>query len=444
MHINFGLSLDYDMNAKELRCFIPVGGQAKRLRPLTHSVSKPCIRFLNRALIEFSIATLAEQGVRHFIFGEYGYTNYSNLFDQYGEGVGFSTKYQITPRVHIKHQPNFDDIGSADSYRLNMEYYDVNDPVLVVQGDNLFDIDLNDFIKKHEEKRAVMTIALTRVEKTEGYGIAELDKDMRIKRFVEKPPPDKAPSNLANAGIYLLSPEVRKEVESDEIKKIMVDRKRLDFGFDFIPYLVDKGFPVYGYELKAWYDIGSPEKYLSAMHDVLHGKLNIRVSEEKILPNGNVWVQGYSVESIKRREDIHRKYKEKRLSIEGAALIGRHTRIGDHSKIADSNIDNFCILGEHVNIERSAVLDAAKIGDYSSVSDSILGRKVVVESTRENPTCIESTSVIGNAVHIREGCKIIKTRINPHLTIPPGMIYIDKFLKNYEDIVQLSTKKALV
>jgi len=444
MHINFGLSLDYDMNAKELRCFIPVGGQAKRLRPLTHDVSKPCIRFLNRALIEFSMATLAEQGVRHFIFGECGYTNYSNLFDQYGEGVGFSTKYKITPRVHIKHQPNLDDLGSADSYRLNMEYYDVHDPVLVVQGDNLFDIDLNDLIKKHEEKRALMTIALTKVEKTEGYGIADLDKDMKIKRFVEKPPPDKAPSSLANVGIYLLSSEVRKEVESEEITKMKEERKRLDFGFDFIPYLVDKGFPVYGYELKAWYDVGSPEKYLSAMHDVLHGKLKIRVSEERILPDRNVWVQGYSVESVKRREDILRKYREKKLSIEGAALIGRHTRIGDHSKIADSNIDNFCIIGEHVTIERSAVLDAAKIGDYTRVSDSILGRKVVVESTRENPTCIESTSVIGNAVHIREGCRITKTRINPHLTIPPGMIYTEKVLENYEDVVQLSTKETIV
>jgi NDP-sugar pyrophosphorylase family protein len=432
------------MNAQELRCFIPVGGQAKRLRPLTYDISKPCVRFLNRALIEFSMATLAEQGVRNFLFGEYGYTNYSNLFDQYGEGVGFSAKYGVRPRVHIKHQPNLDDLGSADSYRLNMEYYDVDNPVLVVQGDSLFDIDLDDLIKKHEEKGALMTIALTKVEETEDYGIADLDKDMRIKRFVEKPPPDKAPSNLANAGIYLLSPEVRKTAESEEVRGIMVDRKRLDFGFDFIPYLVDEGFPVYGYELKVWYDVGSPEKYLGAMHDVLHGMLNVRVSEERILPDRNVWVQGYSVESIKRREDILRKYKERKLSLEGAALIGRHTRIGDHCRITDSNIDNFCILGEHVTIERSAVLDAAKIGDYSSVSDSILGRKVVVESTRENPTCIESTSVIGNAVHISEGCKITQTRINPHLTIPPGMTYMDKFLKNDEDIVQLSTKKALV
>jgi NDP-sugar pyrophosphorylase family protein len=427
------------VNLENLRCFIPVGGQARRLRPLTQDISKPCVRFLNRPLIEFSMAPLAEQGVRNFIFGEYGYTNYLNLFDQYGEGVGFSAKYKIEPRVHIKHQPNLDDLGSADSYRLNVEYYDVRDPVLVVQGDNLFDIDLNDFIQRHEENRAMMTIALTRVEKVEEYGIAEVDKDLRINRFVEKPSMERAPSNLANAGIYLLSPEVRKIVESKEVKKMMEEKRRLDFGFDFIPYLVDKGFPVYGYELKVWYDVGSPESYLKAMRDVLYGKLNIRVLEERILPNTNVWVQGFSEESVKKREEIVQKYKEKRLSLDGAVLMGRHPRIGDYSRISDSNVDNFCILGEHVNVERSAIMDAAKIGDYAHVSDSILGRKVVVESTRENPARIESTSVIGNAVHIGKGCKLIRTKVNYGLTIPPDMTYIDKLLQNYEDVAKLAS-----
>ena len=86
-------------------------------------------------------------------------------------------------------------MGSADSYRLNIDYYDVRDPVLVVQGDSLFDIDLKDLIKKHEERDALMTIALTKVEKVEEYGIADLGRDKRIKRFVEKPSAEKAPSN---------------------------------------------------------------------------------------------------------------------------------------------------------------------------------------------------------------------------------------------------------
>jgi NDP-sugar pyrophosphorylase family protein len=428
--------LHQNMNAKKLRCFIPVGGQAQRLRPLTANVSKPCVRFLNRPLIEFSMAMLAEQGVRDFTFGAYGYTNYTNLFDQYGEGVGFSARYRIEPRVHIRHQPNLDDLGSADSYRLNMEYYDVHDPVLVVQGDNLFDMDLNDFVKRHEESGALMTIALTTVENVEEYGIAELDKDMRIKAFVEKPTAKMAPSNLANAGIYLLSPEVRKIVGNEEVRKIIDERKRLDFGFDFIPYLVDKGFPVYGYKIKVWYDIGTPERYLKAMGEVLHGKLNIRISEERIFPGRNVWVQGYSEHSVKRREEIVSKCREGRLFIDGVALIGRHNRIGDGSKILDSNVDNFCILGENVSVERSAIMDAAKIGNYTQISDSILGRKVVVESTRENPTFIESTSVLGNGVRIGKGCVLTRTKINAGLTIPPGMTYHNKFLHNYEDVVQ--------
>jgi len=437
--INSSSNIILFMNIEKLRCFLPVGGQAKRLRPLTHDISKPCIRFLNRPLIEFSMATLAEQGVSNFIFGEYGYTNYTNLFDQYGEGIGFSAKYNITPRVHIKHQPNLDDCGSADSYRLNMEYYDVQDPVLVVQGDGLFEIDLNSLVESHEKNGALMTIALARVEDVEKYGVADLDEDMKIKRFVEKPSKEGAPSNFVNAGIYLLSPEVREIVGSDEVNKLVAERGRFDFGYDLIPYLVDNGFPVYGYGIDVWYDIGNPEMYLRAMYDFLNGKSDIRVMEERILPNRNIWVQGYSEDSIKRREEIIRKYKENRFYVHGAALIGRHTRIGDFSKIQDSNIDNFCIIGKHVNLERTAVMDAARIGDSACLSDSILGRKVIIESTRSNPTCIESTSVIGNCVHIRKGCKLVRTKVNPGLTLPPGMTYRNKFLQTYEDVAELAS-----
>ncbi|MGB9717900.1 MAG: sugar phosphate nucleotidyltransferase [Thermoproteota archaeon] len=426
------------MRVQDLVCFIPVGGQAKRLRPLSHDVSKPCVRFLNRPLIEFSMIALAEQGVRNFIFGEMGYTNYANLFDQYGEGIGFSAKYRIEPRVHIKHQPNLDDLGSADSYRINMDYYDIRRPVIVVQGDNLFNIDLEDFVRKHEERNAVMSIALTRVEDVEKYGVAELEGDYRIKRFVEKPRPGEAPSKLANAGIYLLSPEMRSIVSSEELLKIRNERNRLDFGYDLIPYLVDNGFPVYGYEIPVWFDIGSPEKYLEAMVNVLRGALDIRITEERIVPGRNIWVQGYSEESMKRREEIVRKHRENRLGLEGAVLIGRHTRIGDYSTITDSSIDNFCIIGEHVAIERSAIMDAAKIGDYARIYDSIIGRKVVIESSQGNPTSIESFSTIGNSVRIREGCRLVNTRVNPGLILPPGMVYKDKFLQTYEDVVRMA------
>ena len=62
----------------------------------------------------------------------------------------------------------------------------------------------------HRDKCAVMTIVLRKVENVEGLGIADIDKNCRIKRFVEKPLPKDAPSNLANTGLYVVSPEVKK------------------------------------------------------------------------------------------------------------------------------------------------------------------------------------------------------------------------------------------
>ncbi len=342
--------------------------------------------------------------------------------------------------MHFKYQPNEDDVGSADSLRINLNYYDVDDPVIVVQGDNAYDIDLRRLIEKHEENEAFMTIALTQVKNTEEYGVADLDpKDFRIRRFVEKPLPDEAPSHLANAGIYLISPEIRNILEGAEVKKIKEERNRLDFGMDLIPHLVDSGFPVFGYELKkTWHDMGNPERYLEAMKDILYGKLNIRVREEPVF--SNVWIQGYSEESIRRRERIVKDCKEGKLTIEGAALIGRHTRIGHGTKIADSNIDNFCILGENVVVENSAIMDATVLGDYTTVARSIVGRNVQIKSTQEHPTKIDSVSVIGNDVAIREGCNLIGTKVYPELTIPPCLNYVNQTLKTYDDVAKLATK----
>ena len=126
---------------------------------------------------------------------------------------------------------------------------------------------------------------------------------MKIHRFIEKPKKEKAPTNFANAGIYLLSPEIRKIVNSKEINAIVSRRGHFDFGYDLIPYLVKNDFPIYGYEINVWYDVGNPEMYLKAMSDFLNGKSNIRVDEKRIFPNRNIWVQGSSEDSIKRRKE---------------------------------------------------------------------------------------------------------------------------------------------
>jgi len=401
---------------ERLRVIIPVGGKATRLLPLTAETSKACLRILNRPLIEFSLLSLANQGIRNFIFGVKGYTNYRDLHDYFESGYGFSARYNIKPRVHIKYQPNIEDLGSADSARINMEYYNVRDPVFAVQGDNIFDVNLKELVEFHQKKGALMTIALREVEDVEGYGIADINKDMRISKFVEKPAPKDAPSNLANTGLYMVSPEIKKIFKEKGVKKIIKERNRLDFGYDFIPYVIKSGRPVYGYTLRgSWYDVGNPKRYLQTTQDMLQGRFSSltdfggRISEEE-----RIWVQGESTESMKRRKEIIKKIKQGKIEVEGAVLIGRHCQIDNGVRIVNSCIDNYTKIGKGVVIENSAVMDRVIIEEKAEIKESIIGRHVTVLSSSKKQTKIDAVSVVADDVTIAEGCNLTATKIYPH------------------------------
>jgi len=408
------MSDNYDI--ERLRVIIPVGGKATRLLPLTAETSKACIRLLNRPLIEFSLLPLARQGIKNFIFGVKGYTNYRDLHDYFESGYGFSARYGIKPRVHIKYQPNVEDLGSADSANINMQYYDVKDPVFAVQGDNIFDVSVKDLVEFHKKKGAVMTIALREVENVEGFGIADINKDMRIQRFVEKPSPKEAPSDLANTGLYMVSPEIRKIFKEKGVKQIIKERHRLDFGYDFIPYLISTGRPVYGYTLKgSWFDVGTPKRYLEAMNDMLYGKFaSLTDFGGRLDADNKIWVQGESSDSMKRRQEIIRKIKKGTIEVEGAVLIGRHCEIGDGVRIVNSCIDNYTKIGNDAEIENSAIMDRVIIGDKAQIKESIIGRHVKIGSNHHKQTKIESVSTIADDVIIEEGCVLTATKIYPH------------------------------
>jgi len=412
----------------ELRALIPVGGEARRLKPLTAESSKAVVRILNRPLVEYAMAELARQGVRHFVFGAKGYVNYRSLFDYFREGMGFSSQYGVSPRVHIKYQPRIDDVGSADSVRILMDYYDIQKTFLVVQGDNLFELDLAGLLEFQRKTNAFMVIVLTPVEDVEAYGIAEMSETGRILRFVEKPSSDKAPSRMANTGIYLISPDVRKVFEEQEVQDMIRVKKRLDFGLDLIPYLVSR-YPVYGYYLQGdWQDVGTPKGYLKAVTSIL-GRGERPYLGDPVPQIPNVWVQGASPESIKRREEIVQNALSGRIRLEGSVLIGRHCQIEEGTIIRDSCIDNFCILGRDVTIERSAILDRTLIEDGASVQDSIVGRHVRVGSSVKRQTWITGLSVVGDDVDVGEGATLTSTKVNPHRTVPGGMNLQGQFLE---------------
>ena len=401
---------------ESLRVIIPVGGIAKRLMPLTAEISKACIRLVNTPLIEISLLPLARQGIKNFIFGVKGYKNYQSLHDHFESGIGFSAKYGIDPRVHIKYQPNFEDYGSADSARINMEYYDVRNPVFAVQGDNIFDINIQKILNFHREKEAFMTIGLMSVENVKGYGIADIDNEMRISRFVEKPAPNESPSHLANTGLYLINPELRTVFKEEAVQEMIRKKKQLDFGYDLIPYLVKTGRAIYGYALNgAWYDVGTPERYLDAMTGILHGDLkSLQDFGGRISEDATVWIQGESSESIQRRKTIVKKIREGKILVEGSVLIGRHCHISDGAIIVNSCIDNYTRIGPNVIIEKSAVMDRSTIDENCEIRRSIIGRHTTIGRSSK----ILDMSIVSDDITINEHCLLKGTSVYPHSQIP--------------------------
>jgi NDP-sugar pyrophosphorylase family protein len=117
---------------------------------------------------------------------------------------------------------------------------------------------------------------------------------------------------------------------------------------------------------------------------------------------------------MKRRQEILKKIKQKKIEVEGSVLIGRHCKIGDGVRIVNSCIDNYTQIGKRVEIENSAVMDRVIVGDKTQIKESIVGRHVTVSSSSRKPTKIDSVSVIADDVIVEQGCILTATKIYPH------------------------------
>lgn len=337
------------------KAVIPIGGDATRLRPLTIETSKGLVRLLNKPILEHSILSLAKDGIEEVYLGVRGYVNYTTLFDYFREGYWLQKKYGLEKEIRIRYMPRYESTTNGDAVWYTMEYYGIKEPVVVIQGDNIYQLNIQDMYKWHRKKNAFMTIALQPVEDVTGFGVAKIDDDYRIEYFVEKPRPEQAPSNLANTGIYILS-ENFWEFLNEGWAKEMKETRRLDFGGDIIPALIEHGYEVYGYPMEGyWFDVGTPERYLNAAMYLLRHLSPEDMEAVEI--THDVYMQGKSEMS----EDLRRKFREMiktgKLIVEGKVLLGRHISIGKGTALEDAVIDNYTIVGRNCEILHSVVMD---------------------------------------------------------------------------------------
>src|SRR3990167_4568768 len=293
-----------------MKAVIMAGGFGTRLRPLTNNLPKPMVPMANKPMMEHILELLIRCKVTDII--TLLYFNPEIIENYFGDGSRFDVKMTYISAA--------DDLGTAGSVKHAARYLDKS--FLVISGDLLTDFDLLKAIDFHKRQRAVATMVLTRVLNPLPFGIVITDKNGKIDRFMEKPGWGEVFSDTINTGIYILEPEVL---------DLIPPKEEFDFSKDLFPLLLEKKEPLYGYIAEGyWKDVGSLDEYRQANLDILHGKVTVNVSGEKVNKQG-VWLGKDS------RVDFTCK-------LEGSVVIGANCRIGANVRITDSIIgDNSTI-----------------------------------------------------------------------------------------------------
>lgn len=213
-----------------------VGGRGTRLRPLTDKIPKALLKVKGKTIIEHLFNLLKKYGIRDAILC----TGY--LRDKIKEYFGDGSKLGID----ITYVEEIEPLGTAGPLKSARKY--LKDSFIVSNGDELKNINIPRMFRLHKRKNALATIALTTVDEPSHYGVASLDGS-RIVEFVEKP--THPPSNLINAGFYILEPKVIDMIPNGFS---MLEK-------DVFPKLAQlgrlRGFPFAG----QWFDIGNIERY---------------------------------------------------------------------------------------------------------------------------------------------------------------------------------------
>lgn len=221
-----------------MKAIILAGGLGLRMRPLTLEIPKPLLPIKGIPIAEQAILNFKKHGITEFILS-IGY-----LAGKIKEYFGAGEKWGVKIDYCVEEQP----LGTGGALKKAAE--GIKETFVAINGDNLADFNWTKMLEAHRKNQAKITLALFPVEDVTKFGIAELAGD-KIKRFIEKPRIAEAPSNLNNAGGYIMEPEVL-DILPEGVSSI--ER-------DCFEKLADLGV-LYAYRhLGQWYPTDTLEKY---------------------------------------------------------------------------------------------------------------------------------------------------------------------------------------
>jgi mannose-1-phosphate guanylyltransferase len=345
-----------------MQALVLAGGEGTRLRPLTLTTPKPAIPLAGRPFLSFMLDWLKGHGVTEVILS-CGFRS-----DDVRAVLG-----DIYEGMRLRYVVEDEPLGTAGPVRLALDEGLLGDRMLVLNGDVLTDLDLTAELTQHESTGARATLALCPVEDTASYGVVPTDGEGRVEAFLEKSA-GPAPTNRINAGAYV--------VESEVIGALVPAGRAVSFEREVFPELVGDG--LYGYAAEGyWIDIGTPERYLEATHDLLAGRVASTLPPRDV--TGSLIGEGCLV---------------------SGAHVGPQTVLGAR-----------CSVGTDSTVERSVLHDRVIVGSDCLVRDAVLAERVRLEDGAR----VEPGAILGAGARVAAGAVVeADARVEPDAVVQAG------------------------
>jgi mannose-1-phosphate guanylyltransferase len=340
-----------------------VGGRGTRLRPLTIATPKPMLPVAGVPFLQHQIAKLHDAGVDHIVLA----TSYRpEVFEDYfGDGSAFGLRLDFVQEV--------EPLGTGGAIRNVADRLDgdVDDPVVILNGDVLSGHDLAAQIRQHRDRAADVTLHLVEVEDARAFGCVPVDRDGRVQAFLEKMP--NPVSRWINAGAYVFRRGVIDTIPDG--RPVSVERETF-------PGLLDAGAVVFAYlETAYWLDLGTPAAFVQGSRDLVTGAVG---SSAVPGPTGqSLLLPGASVLGG--------------ATVCGGSVVGANAVVGDGALVDGCVLLDGCTISAGAQVRASVIGPGASIGQRSSVVDSVVGAQ----------------ASIGADVELRDGA-----RVWPNVVIP--------------------------
>jgi UDP-N-acetylglucosamine diphosphorylase/glucosamine-1-phosphate N-acetyltransferase len=332
-----------------MKAVVLAAGEGVRLQPITSTRPKHLIKVGGKPILEHCLEAFKASGIEETVVVVHYMADAIRQYFSDGKKFGLKIEYVEQPAV----------LGTGNAAGFAEPY--VKDEFLLVYGDLLFSPEaVKSVVNSHQAEKPTATMAVIPVEKPESYGIVELEGEKRVKRIVEKPKPEEAPSNLANAGIFVFSPEI-----FARIKETSASARGEWEITDAISLLLKENKVVSAVKLSRddWFTVGTPWDVLEA------NRWALERMDHKVLGNVENSVTFVGPVTVAETARIR-----SGTYVEGPAYIGEESDVGPNCYIRPyTSIGTRARIGNACEVKASIIMDKVHVGHLSYVGDSILG-----------------------------------------------------------------------